>query len=90
MVCSIHQYNLSGSAITFILSCDFFGLCFHMGIVLFTVYFPFRARGLETRGGYKLFSSGGCHSAIGFQEFLFIGLQFAVGGTVVLLYLSLT
>ena len=79
MVCSIHWYNFSGSAITFILSFDFFGLCFHMGTVLFTVYFPFRARGLETRGGYKYFHLVAVICAIGFSGVL-VGLQFAVGG----------
>ena len=83
-ICSIHVmlnmliFNI-GSATTFIPTFDLTGLCFHLGTVLFTAYFPFRARKLETRGGYKYLHLVAIVCAVGFSVFL-VGLQFAVGG----------
>jgi hypothetical protein len=69
----------AGSATTFIPTFDLTGLCFHLGTVLFTAYFPFRARKLETKGGYKYLHVVAVICGVGFSIFL-VGLQFAVGG----------
>ncbi|CAI8040984.1 hypothetical protein GBAR_LOCUS22774 [Geodia barretti] len=71
--------NIIGSATTFIPIFDLTGLCFHLGTVLFTAYFPFRARKLETKGGYKYLHVFAVICGVGFSIFL-VGLQFAVGG----------
>ena len=78
----------AGSATTFVPTFELIGLCFHLGTVLFTAYFPFRARKLETKGGYKYLHIVTLICTIGGSGF-FVGLQFAAGGysrTVVPIY----
>ena len=69
----------AGAATTFISSFDLTGLCFHLGTVLFTAYFPFRARQLQKNGGYKYLHLVAVISIIGISGFL-VGFQFALGG----------
>ena len=69
----------AGSATTFIPTFDLVGLCFHLGTVLFTAYFPFRARTLETKGHYKYLHIVAVVCAVGSSGFL-TGIQFGIGG----------
>ena len=69
----------AGSAITFIPTFDLVGLCFHLGTVLFTAYFPFRARTLETKGHYKYLHIVAVVCAFTLAMLL-VGIQFGAGG----------
>ena len=69
----------AGSAITFIPTFDRVGLCFHLGTVLFTAYFPFRARTLENKGPYKYLHILAVVCAFMVATF-FVGVQFGSGG----------
>ena len=69
----------AGSAITFIPTFDLVGLCLHLGTVLFTAYFPFRARTLETKGHYKYLHIVAVVCAFMVATF-FVGVQFGIGG----------
>ena len=74
------MFGLStGSATTFLPTFNLTGLCFHLGTVLFTAYFPFQARRLEKKGGYKYLHLIAVLCAIGFAAFL-VGVQFGLGG----------
>ena len=79
MVYCIEVSINTGSATTFIPTFDLTGLCFHLGTVLFTAYFPFKARNLEKKGGYKYLHLIAVLCAVGLSGFL-VGVQFGVGG----------
>ena len=75
-----HIYIISaGSAIIFIPTFDLVGLCFHLGTVLFTAYFPFRARTMETKGHYKYLHIVAVVCAFTLATLL-VGIQFGAGG----------
>ena len=72
--------NSAGSATTFIATFGYIiGLCFHLGTVLFTVYFPFRARTLETKGHYKYLHIVAVVFPLTLAT-LFLGIQYGIGG----------
>ena len=87
--CIMFRVSLNaGSATTFVPTFELVGLCFHLGTVLFTAYFPFRARKLQTKGGYRRLHIVTIITTIGVSG-IFVGLQFAAGGysrTVVPIY----
>jgi hypothetical protein len=72
-------FSSAGSATTFVPTFELTGLCFHLGTVLFTAYFPFRARRFEKKGSYKYLHLVAVLCGFGFSGFL-VGIQFAVGG----------
>jgi hypothetical protein len=71
--------SIIGSATTFVPTFELTGLCFHLGTVLFTAYFPFRARELVTKGRYKYLHFVAVVSIVGVSGLL-VGFQFALGG----------
>ena len=64
---------------TFIPTFDLIALCFQLGTVLFTAYFPFRAREFESKGRYKYIHLAAVISAVFFPSIL-VAIQFGLGG----------
>ena len=79
---------LLGTAVTFIPAFEQVAICFHLGSVLFTAYFPFRARAFESRGHFKYVHLVAIITSLLFPAVL-VGIQYGLGGfsrTVVPIY----
>ena len=68
-----------GSAATFVPGFDLTALCYQLGTVLFTVYFPFRAREFKTKHRLKYIHLVAIVNAIVFPGVL-VGVQYGLGG----------
>ena len=68
-----------GTAATVVPAFDQTALCFQLGTLLFTAYFPFRAREFESKGRYKYLHLAAILCCILFPIFL-VGIQFGLGG----------
>jgi hypothetical protein len=71
--------SITGAAVTFIPTFDLIVLCFQLGTVLFTAYFPFRAREFESKGRYKYIHLTAIITAVTFPTLL-VAVQFGLGG----------
>lgn len=71
--------STAGTSATFIPSFDQTALCFQLGTLLFSAYFPFRAREFESKGHYKYLHLVAIISCILFPIIL-VGIQFGLGG----------